>query len=187
MFQLDGILVFFILIRNIARKKGEETVKWDPVGIFITSSITSRYLFTIVCMVLHGLRCDMRHNSWCMQVGELYIYIYIYWINHIIIFIIFTVTVHFKHTLSIVNLDITLATAVNWWCADWHTLVATIFTSFCKFVFEALLSVLAHAMAWCWTGDRPLLQPRMTQFTYAYMHHHVLKSEWICDRYDIWF
>ena len=46
----------------------------------------------------------MRYNSWCMQVGALHVC----WVKHIIIF---TVTIHFKHTLSIINLDITLATA----------------------------------------------------------------------------
>ena len=30
---------------------------------------------------------------------------------------------------------------------------------------------LVHVMAWCWTGDKPLPEPMMTQFTDAYMRH----------------
>ena len=30
---------------------------------------------------------------------------------------------------------------------------------------------LAQVMAWCQTGDRPLPEPTLTQFTNAYMQH----------------
>ena len=32
-------------------------------------------------------------------------------------------------------------------------------------------SALARVMAWRWTGDKPLPEPMMTQFTDAYMQH----------------
>ena len=30
---------------------------------------------------------------------------------------------------------------------------------------------LFQVMAWCWTGDKPLPEPMMTQFTNAYMQY----------------
>ena len=30
---------------------------------------------------------------------------------------------------------------------------------------------LVQVMAWRWTGDKPLPEPMLTQFTYAYMRH----------------
>ena len=32
-------------------------------------------------------------------------------------------------------------------------------------------SVLVQVMAWRWTGDKPLSEPMLTQFTDAYMRH----------------
>ena len=32
-------------------------------------------------------------------------------------------------------------------------------------------SALVQVTAWRWTGDKPLPEPMMTQFTYAYMRH----------------
>ena len=36
---------------------------------------------------------------------------------------------------------------------------------------------LVQIMAWWQTGDKPLLEPLMTWFTYAYMHHFVSMSQ----------
>ena len=36
--------------------------------------------------------------------------------------------------------------------------------------------VLIQAMAWCWTGNKPLHEPMLTQFTDTYMQH---KGGWV--------
>ena len=32
-----------------------------------------------------------------------------------------------------------------------------------------IMSELVQIMAWCWTGDKPLCDPMMTQYTHTYM------------------
>ena len=41
---------------------------------------------------------------------------------------------------------------------------------------------LVQVMAWCWTRDKPLPEPMMTQFTEAYKHH---KGEMINEKISI--
>ena len=44
-----------------------------------------------------------------------------------------------------------------------------------KFVHEGPIDnkwALVQVMAWRWTGDKPLSEPMLTQFTDAYMRHY---------------
>ena len=43
-----------------------------------------------------------------------------------------------------------------------------------KYVPEGLIdnmAALVQILAWCWSGDKPLPEPMLTQFTDAYMQH----------------
>ena len=43
-----------------------------------------------------------------------------------------------------------------------------------RFVPKSLIddkSALVQVMAWCWTGNKPLPEPMLTEFTDAYMQH----------------
>ena len=41
-------------------------------------------------------------------------------------------------------------------------------------------SALAQVMASCWTGQKPLPEPMMTQFTDASMHHRLQRVNYDC-------
>ena len=45
-------------------------------------------------------------------------------------------------------------------------------------------SELAEVLAWCWTGDKPLTEPMMTQFDDAYMRHPTSMSPSVQTKLD---